>query len=240
MAFTYHAGEYAMRFHQNILLFLGFMLAVVPVAYVVARLHGFKGLTAWGMQFNRKYALLLLIGLALGLIVNGVAFAVRLWVGIEVVALVPETSTLVTQTLVFAFGTFLPSLAEDILTRGYLFAHFQEKMSKWGFILFSSVIYVLNHIYSLNDGFAALSFLFVLGVMLAIPLLYTKNIWYTVGAHWAGNIIYRFNKDVITVEEGTSAFSGLWEVIFFMLLLAGVNYWVSKRVGKSLQERQKI
>ncbi|WP_205501738.1 CPBP family intramembrane glutamic endopeptidase [Rufibacter psychrotolerans] len=235
LALTYHAAEYAMRFHQHIPLFLGLMLAVVPVAYVVARLQGFPGLKAWGMQFNKKYALLLLVGLSLGLLVNGLAFAVRLWMGIEVVSLVPDTATLLTQTLLFAVGTFLPSLAEDILTRGYLFGHLQGKLSKWGFVLVSSAVYVLNHIYSLDDGFAALAYLSALGIMLAIPLVYTRNLWYTVGAHWAGNIVYRLGQDVLKVEEGPSTFPGLWELTIFVLLFAVVNYWVSRRMAKNLR-----
>ncbi|WP_165864912.1 CPBP family intramembrane glutamic endopeptidase [Rufibacter latericius] len=237
IAFTYHAAEYAMRFHQHIPLFLGLMLAVIPVAYAVARVQGFRGLSAWGMKVNGKYALLFFVGLGLSLLVNGLAFAVRIWLRIEVVTNVPDMSTLVTQTLIFALGTFLPSLAEDILTRGYLFGHLQSKLSTWGFILVSSSVYVLNHIYSLDDGFTALAYLFALGVMLAIPLLYTKNIWYTVGAHWAGNIVYRLGQDVLTVEEGPSAFSALWELTFFILLLAVLNYWVSRRMSKTLRLR---
>ncbi|WP_210486550.1 CPBP family intramembrane glutamic endopeptidase [Rufibacter aurantiacus] len=237
LALTYHAAEYAMRFHQHIPLFLGLMLAVVPVAYLVARLQGFRGLRAWGMQFNQKYALLLLLGLALGLLVNGLAFALRLWMGIEVVTFVPDFSTLVTQTLIFAAGTFLPSLAEDILTRGYLFGHLQGRLSRWGFVLVSSAVYVLNHLYSLDDGFAALAYLFALGIMLAIPLVYTKNLWYSVGAHWAGNIVYRLGQDVLTVKEGPSTFSGLWELTIFVLLFAVVNYWVGRRISKASRLR---
>ncbi|GAB2529740.1 lysostaphin resistance A-like protein [Rufibacter soli] len=237
LALTYHAAEYAMRFHQHIPLFLGLMLAVLPVGYLVARLQGFRGLKAWGLQLNKKYALLLGLGLGLGLLVNGLAFAVRLWMGIEVVTLVPEVSTLVSQILIFAAGTFLPSLAEDILTRGYLFGHLQGRLSRWGFVLVSSTVYVLNHVYSLNDGFPSLAYLFALGIMLAIPLVYTKNLWYTVGAHWAGNIVYRVGQDVLTVKEGPSAFSGTWELTFFVLLLAAINYGVSKRIGRRLRVR---
>ncbi|GGK60166.1 hypothetical protein GCM10011405_05380 [Rufibacter glacialis] len=172
-----------MRFHQHIPLFLGLMLAVIPVGYMVGRLQGFQGLSVWGLQFNRKYALLLATGLALGLLVNGLAFALRLWLGIEVVTFVPDFPNLVSQTLLFAVGTFLPSLAEDIVTRGYLFGHLQGRLSKWGFVLVSSTLYVLNHLYSFDNGFPALAYLFAVGIMLAIPLLYTRNLWYTVGAH---------------------------------------------------------
>ncbi|ALJ00808.1 CPBP family intramembrane glutamic endopeptidase [Rufibacter tibetensis] len=235
IALTYHAAEYAMRFHQHIPLFLGLMLAVIPVAYGVARLQGFQGLSAWGMKINGKYALLFLVGLGLDLLFNGIAFLVRLWMGIEIISGTPDAATMVSQTLLFAVGTFLPSLAEDILTRGYLFGHLKARLGTWAFILVSSSVYVLNHLYSLDDGFTALAYLFAIGVMLAIPLMYTKNLWYSVGAHWAGNIVYRFSNDVLNVEEGPSSFPDLWELTFFILLLAVVNYWVSKRMSIALR-----
>ncbi|MFC6998298.1 CPBP family intramembrane glutamic endopeptidase [Rufibacter roseus] len=233
LALTYHAAEYAMRFHQHVPLFLGLMLAVIPVAYIVARLQGLKGLSAWGLRMNSTFIKFFAYGLGLGILVNGVAFAVRLWLNMEVVTAVPELSTLAIQTLIFTVGTFLPSLAEDVLTRGYLYGHLHKRMGKWSLVILSAVVYVLNHVYSLNDGPAALIYLFVLGIMMAIPLVYTKNLWYTVGAHWAGNIVYRFSNDVLSVKEGTSAIPGLWELTFFILLFALVNYIVSKKLSYS-------
>ncbi|QHL88756.1 CPBP family intramembrane metalloprotease [Nibribacter ruber] len=233
IALTYHAGEYAMRFHQHIPLFLGCMLAVIPVAYLVAKWQGFKGLGAWGMCFDNPYVRLCLKGLVIGLVVYALALGTRLWLGFEILGPRPDTEVLIMQTLIFAAGTFLPSLAEDILTRGYLFGHFYQRMDKWSLILFSSVIYVLNHIYALTSGPSMLLYLFVLGIMLTIPLLYTRNLWYTVGAHWAGNIIYRVGNDVLQVREAEASFPAIWELTGFVLLLAVINYVVTKGYSSS-------
>ncbi|AMM51406.1 hypothetical protein TH61_09760 [Rufibacter sp. DG15C] len=237
IALTYHGGEYAMRFHQHVPLFLGCMLAVIPVANLVAKWQGFKGLGAWGLCFDKPYAKLFLKGLAIGLVVYAVALWARLWLGFEILGPKPDTNVLITQTLIFAAGTFLPSLAEDILTRGYLFGHFHKRMGTWALILFSAVVYVLNHVYALTAGPETLVYLFVLGVMLAIPLLYTRNIWYTVGVHWAGNIIYRVSNDVLSVRTMESPYPAMWTLTGFVLLLAVINYVVTRRFVPSEKEQ---
>ena len=235
LTFTYHVAEYAMRFHQHIPLFLGFMFAVVPVAFLVAKWQGFKGLSAWGLQTNRRTLIWLALGLVLGFLINVLAFLVRIWLNIEVVSATPSLQAMVMTTLIFALGTFLPSLAEDILTRGYLYKHLENRISKLGFILVSSTIYVLNHIYVLGNGPAQLIYLFVIGLMLAIPLVNTDNLWYTVGAHWAGNIVYRFTSDVIKVERGSNDFPSLWELTLFILLFVFINQIITKVIRQNIR-----
>jgi hypothetical protein len=232
---VYHAGEYAMRFHQNVLAFLGLMLAFVGVAYAVARWQGLAGLRAWGLTGGWRSGPLLVVGLAVGLLAYGLAFGVRLWLHLEVVAVVPNTLPLLRQTLVFSLGTFLPSLAEDILTRGYVFRHLRPRFGAAALVVLSATIYVLNHWYALGNGPAQLVYLFVLGLMLAVPLAVTRNLWYTVGAHWAGNIVYRFTTDVLTVQAGPNQFPGLWELTFFVALLIPINYFMALYLKRRLR-----
>ncbi len=230
LAIPYHAAEYAMRFHGHVPLFLGLMLATVVAAYGVARWQGFRGLGAWGLRLTSRTFPGLSLGLALGGVCYVAAFRVRLWLQIEVIPAMPALSILVSMTLLFALGTFLPSLAEDVLTRGYLYRHLRSRTTGPGFVLLSSTVYVLNHVYALGSGPAQLLFLFVLGLVLAVPLVNTGNLWYTLGVHWAGNIVYRVTNDVLSVREGSNAFPGLWVLTFFLLLLLFVNHWVTRRL----------
>jgi membrane protease YdiL (CAAX protease family) len=153
----------------------------------------------------------------------------------EQLAAVPAAAVVVRQSLVFSLGTFLPSLAEDILTRGYLFRHLEQRTSRRVFVLLSPAIYVLNHIYALSSGPTQLTYLFVIGLMLAVPLLVTRNLWYTVGAHWAGNIIYRISNDVLTMQDGPNPFPDLWELALFTALLIPINYMVAAYLQRRLQ-----
>jgi hypothetical protein len=71
--------------------------------------------------------------------------------------------------------------------------------------------------------------------VLAVPLVNTGSLWYTVGIHWAGNIVYRVGNDVLLVRQGSNAFPGLWVLTFFLLLLLLVNYWVTRGLGQSAE-----
>ena len=117
-------------------------------------------------------------------------------------------------TLLFALGTFLPSLAEDILARGYLYQHLKSKTTGFNLALLSSTVYVLNHGYALGNGAAQLLFLFVLGLVLAVLVVHTRNLWYTVGVHWAGDIVYRVGNDVLSVRHGTNSCPSIGGLLF--------------------------
>jgi hypothetical protein len=103
------------------------------------------------------------------------------------------------QTLIFALGTLLPSLAEDILTRGYLFAHLQNKFSSALFIFISALVFTLNHIFRLSQT-DVMVYIFMLGLLLAWCLVYTRSLWLTLGVHWGTNIAYQFFTNIISLK----------------------------------------
>nr|WP_262907897.1 CPBP family intramembrane glutamic endopeptidase [Hymenobacter sp. 15J16-1T3B] len=214
------------------------MLAVVGVAYAVARWQGLGGLSAWGLGGGRRGAILLGAGLLIGLAGNLLAFGLRLGLGIEVLGPWPAPAALAQGLLLFGLGTLLPSLAEDILTRGYLWRHLSGRLQPGALVLASAAVYVLNHVYALGSGPAQLTYLFVLGVSFAIPLVVTGNLWYAVGAHWAGNIVYRLGHDVLSVADGPNPFSGLWALTICMVLLIPVHLLVARTLGRRLFSRQ--
>ncbi|WP_460677663.1 lysostaphin resistance A-like protein [Hymenobacter coalescens] len=238
LAAPYHAAEYAMRFHQHVPLFLGLLLACVGVAYAVARGQGYTGLSAWGLGGGRRGAALLGLGLLLGLLAHALAFAGRLGLGIETVQRWPPPAALGQGLLLFGLGTFLPSLAEDILTRGYLLRHLPARLPAAAFVLLSAAVYVLNHVYALGSGPTQLTYLFVLGVGFAVPLVITRNLWYTVGAHWGGNILYRLSHDVLRVTDGPHDFSGLWQLTLCMALMIPVHFMVARALQRRLGSRR--
>ncbi|QMU30433.1 CPBP family intramembrane metalloprotease [Adhaeribacter radiodurans] len=84
-----------------------------------------------------------------------------------------------------------------------------------GFILLSSDFYILNHIYALSNGPTQFINLFVIGLMLTLPLINTQNLWYTVGAHWAGNIIYRFTNNVVTLKVALIRFREFGNLLYY-------------------------
>lgn len=230
----YHAAEYCLGSYNNITAFLLLMGACVAAAYFIARWMGFSGNAAWGLPIQKTSIILTATGLALGLIIYIAAFIARLALGAEVIANIPPVSQALSGSLVFILGTILPSLAEDILTRGYLYKFFHSKMSSAAFVLLSSIVFTANHIDRYDAGFIILLFLFITGICLAIPLALTGNLWYSFGMHWAGNIVYRITNDVLQTAPGSNSNYSMGILILFVSLAAITNYFVSLQLRNRL------
>jgi membrane protease YdiL (CAAX protease family) len=200
----YHAAEYFVLFTYNPVGFLSFQAAFFIAAWLLAKWQGFSGLAAWGLDNKQGWLKSLFIGMCMGLLLYGGTFAVSLWLGSETIIQVPAFSAVWPQLALFSLGTFFSSFSEDVLTRGYIHKHFAHKLSASAFIFVSSTIYLLNHIYRLADGLETYLYIFLLGVLFAIPLLYTKRLWFTGGMHWIGNITFFYTHSIINVKEGGS------------------------------------
>ncbi len=227
----YQLAESAIYYQNNIPLFLGLMALVPCVAYSLSRLQGRNGLQDTGLAPGRGAASRLWVGLGIGLVIYFLSFALSLAMGLEQVIAVPPTADLIRQAAIFAVGVFLPSLAEDVVTRAYVYAHWPSKYSSTAFVVFSSVVYVLNHIHKLADGPAILIYLFVTGISLAIPLVVTRSLWYTLGLHWACNIVYRITADVLptkTISQG--AFTSLTLLTLVVALSIPLNWYIAVKL----------
>jgi membrane protease YdiL (CAAX protease family) len=136
---------------------------------------------------------------------------------------IASLESVINQMPMLLLMTAVPSIAEDILTRGYLFAHLKTlKPAVW--VLLSSVIYLLNHIWRLDDGFAVLTYLFILGVVLAVAVCITKSLWLAFGIHWGANIAFESTNSIINLETlkqhdgSTWLLSISWALLLIILL----------------------
>lgn len=170
-----------------------------PLAYAVARWQGGDGLGAFGMSIGKHSSWQLAIGLLFGITFSAAAVAVGAIAGLFEITAVVAFKRAIGPVLLLAFGSFFASASEDILTRGYIHRY----TCRWRtptFVLFSSAIFVLNHIYVLQRGFALWVFLFVLGAALAFPLRHTGSLWLTIGLHWGWNIAYHATNFMLTTH----------------------------------------
>ncbi len=230
----YHVAEYMILEKNSAVGFLAVSLLFFIVAWLVSRWQGRTGFSAWGVCFSKKNGQLFLLGLLAGLIINALMVLTSLAVGMEKISFIPLWRDFLTQTSLLVFGTFISSLTEDILTRGYLFAHLKGRISYVLVIFISSLVYVLNHIHRLDEPLYLL-YLFIMGIQLVIPLIMTGNIWYTLAVHWAGNIVYHITNTVMHTEQANSSFSSFWLGIFFVALLVPINYFILRFMGFSLK-----
>lgn len=204
------------------------LLAFFPIAWLVAR----RGL---GMGFARAYGLdrpaanwhWLPAMLALALAAKALAVFAGLHMGIY--ALVPgpagvapsiASSVAWVALASVAFTTVFPSLAEDIVARGYWFRQWPRLGSGVGFVLFSAGYFVLNHVYRLGNGPMEWLMLFVFGLAYASALARTGTLWAAFGLHWGWNIGAFAAGDVFHIETlDITAGSGLSIAAHLLILL---------------------
>lgn len=236
----YHAAEYMILFHNSPAGFLTFQLLFFVGAWGIAKGQGKPGLAAWGLDTKKRLLLHLLVGMMMGVVLYGSTFLLSLWLGSERLTAIPPFAAMATPLSLFAFGNFFSSFAEDVLTRGYVFHHLYDRVSRVALVLLSAVVYLLNHIYRLDDGIETYLYLFVLGVVFAIPLLLTKRLWFTGGMHWAGNITFYLTHELWNTEEATGVIAPNYILVVVALLLIPVNYFLLGVLGLKKDSQEPV
>lgn len=164
------------------------MLAFLPIAWLVARALGLRMASAYALEWNRRAALYL----AVGFTVTVVAKVITVLIGTSLSIYRFESShapptQLLTALAWIAISTFVPSIAEDIVTRGFWARVPAWHWTAWRFLLFTSIVYVCNHVYRLGNGPAEWLMLFCFGLAYATAIWRTGSLWAAVGLHWGWN-----------------------------------------------------
>ncbi len=84
-------------------------------------------------------------------------------------------------------ATAVPSLSEDVLTRGFWF---RQGPARGGaaFLALSTLVYVLNHVWRLREGPAEWLMLASFGLAYGAALLRSGSLWAAFGLHWGWNL----------------------------------------------------
>ncbi|PKV62877.1 CPBP family intramembrane glutamic endopeptidase [Pontibacter ramchanderi] len=226
----YHFPEFFDSFWLMALFKIGFLV----VAFVLARAQGRRGLGGYGLGLTSNWLGQLTVGLVLGLAFFVLSFYLTVLLGYESITANATIGAFAKQLPMLLLMTAVPSVAEDILTRGYLYAHLQHiKPVYW--VLLSALVYVLNHIWRLDDGAAVLSYLALLGLVLAYAVIITKSLWLAFGIHWGANIAYESTKTLFSTastssDASTWILAGCWGVVLLLLIL-----WRSYRKPRALR-----
>lgn len=231
--FIYHFPEYFSAFWIMATFKIGFLI----VAFILSRLQGWKGLGGYGLGFTQKWFFDLSTGLLIGLFFFALSVFVSLKLGYEEITQISSLKSIVNQLPTILLMTAIPSIAEDILTRGYVYGHLKF-MKPFVWILLSSFIYVLNHIWRLNDRPAVLTYLFLLGVVLALAVWITKSLWLAFGIHWGANIAFESSHSIIHTRDlvqhdGTTWILAItWGLLLMLLVIFNLNKFSKGAVAK--------
>jgi hypothetical protein len=166
------------------------MIACVLAAWPLSRWLGWKGYGAYALRWQPAWAWLV-GGLALAVAGKLLATMVGLRLGVytSVDGGLAWSGLTVDALAVLLASTFVASLAEDILTRGFWYRAAEIRWRRGvAFVLFSSALYVLNHIYRLDRGPIEWTMLFCYGLAYAAALWRSGSLWAAVGLHWGWNL----------------------------------------------------
>lgn len=204
---------------------IGFLVAAILLGYV----QGWKALNGYGLAFKNKWGRDLLLGLLLGLVTFLVSIFISVQMNFEKLESIQPLQVFINALPLTLLMTFFPSIAEDILTRGYLFGHLKTlRPGTW--ILLSATLYVLNHIWRLNDGLPVLSYLFLLGLVLAVCVMGRKSLWLAFGIHWGSNIAFTLSGKGINLETTGNPTGPTWALALSWALLLIFLIWWNKSI----------
>lgn len=225
----YHLAEYMIVFKNHVAGFFIFQFLFFLSAWVLGNWNQKNGFDFWMLSFSKLKAKHFLIGLILGLILYGVPYIISLSLGIESISKIPTLTDILKASIPFSIGVLFSSFSEDILTRGTVFSLLNGKAKTGWIILISSTLYLLNHIYRLNDGLETLSYLFLLGVLFVIPLIITKKLWITGFMHWSGNTFFFVSHNVIQTDSKLNSITPNQIFILWILILIPVVWFYFRR-----------
>lgn len=228
----YHTAEYLFVFKNSIAGFFAFQFLFFFSAWLLGNWYKGTGLNAWGLRFNRSYWPLMAIGVITGIAVYAIPYVFSITTKIESIVVLPKWWHIAQAALPFAIGVLFSSFSEDVLTRGLVYTHLQQTVKPLWLVLLSALIYLLNHIYRLNDGVESLLYIFLLGIIFMIPVWHTKNLWFTGSMHWAGNTFFFITHNVVQTENKSRLISSNYLFSAFLFLFIPIIWWLSKCLGK--------
>lgn len=161
------------------------MLLALGLAWPVGRWLDGSGYRAFGLVRRNWFGILTSM-LLLAALAKLAAEAVALGLGIETFA-APVALPLAAIALA-AVTTFVPSLAEDILTRGFLLRLTPRPLGFLGYVLASALLYTANHLWRLDWGITEQIRLFCLGLAYGAAAWQLRSLWAAVGLHWGWNL----------------------------------------------------
>lgn len=137
--------------------------------------------------------------------------------------------TAAVQLAGLALFTFVPSLAEDVLTRGLLLRWPRVRWTGPTFVAASTTIYVLNHVWRLGAGPWEWSMLAAFGVAYGAASWRRGTLWAAVGLHWGWNFAGPFLNGVAALEAVDADRARLVSAAAHLVLAAIVLGWPKPR-----------
>ena len=90
--------------------------------------------------------------------------------------------------LLLSIGLFVfIAITEEVLLRGYILRNLMVSFNKYAALVISAVIFSLMHLANPDVSIISLSIIFLSGLVLGLPYLFTKNLWFPIALHFSWN-----------------------------------------------------
>jgi membrane protease YdiL (CAAX protease family) len=163
------------------------MILALLLAWPLGRWLGWRGYDAYGLDLRpRSFALL-----GAGMLVAALAFLASRSLGAALGFYTrpsPLTAASVGAVGFALVSTFIPSVAEDILTRGFLLRTLPLHLTASSYVVLSALLYTANHVWRFDWGISEQVRLFCLGLAYGAAAWRWRSLWGAVALHWGWNL----------------------------------------------------
>lgn len=192
-------------------------LMIWPAARLIGRADPFA------LRFDRRIALLFGVTFAAGVVVQLLHWLIGRQMGILAIASIADGALPLGILAMATLSTFVPSLTEDVLTRGFpLFALRWQRLTGPVLILFSAALYVANHLWRFDWGWTEQLRLGAMGIAFAVAAWRTQSLWPAVGLHWGGNLAPAIGGSFLDITPIAVGDDRLLSAALYLVLAVGI------------------
>jgi len=195
------------------------MLAALLVAWPLGRWLGWHGYDAFGLELVPRWWAILVGGMVLATLAKLAVLALAPMAGAGMLGFARPNLALPFIGLALV-STFVPSVAEDILTRGFLLRTIPVRLGGIAYVLASAALYTVNHVWRFDWGITEQVRLFCLGLAYGAAAWRWRSLWGAVSLHWGWNFIDVMTGPAFTLEGGSTEAARLLSGGVHLALLA--------------------
>ncbi|WP_138754996.1 CPBP family intramembrane glutamic endopeptidase [Paenibacillus sinopodophylli] len=190
--------------------FMLYVCAFMVLVHWVAKLTGLRGVGALGLTGHYGWKRNMRIGILFGACLSGALYVYMAKLGVfqvgEMLAM-PAAAAFLAKA--FSVAIFV-SLMNELVVRGYVFAHLKGKIHSVFLVLLAAVIYALDDVWLTEFNASQALASAVLGLSLGYVLLRTNSIWMSAGIGTGVSFVHSLFFGVPELASG----NGLFVVVF--------------------------
>lgn len=206
------------------------------------------GLPQLGLQMQSGWLRYLLLGCFIGTGYQLIRFAMMNGTGIFTLQPVSaDLNSLIISTVILLVSTAYIGFAEEIVFRGYLMNILPSSLSSKTVAVISASLFTLAHLIDGNLDLFRISFLFLVGLLLAACYMKTRSLWFVAGIHWFWDFSWFYlgadggassSKLVnVTLNQELSFYYSLIDVLMAAGILVLVIF-IARRISSKKISRQ--